>query len=196
MSKLFWLQGYRQLKLITTLNQDTKSTGCLLLSPGQGHEINLGENIVEMLPENGVAVGDRGFCSRKLFEQFIRNGALFVIRIKSNWKWDENYRIATRYGPVRVVCFGSIEQKVDYYLATNIPEEIMSNEEIAEAYRRAIEVLWKFLKTHLKLDKMMSKNLNGITMQIYAILIVYLILQLYAYGTATPMEIPRIYGSK
>jgi putative transposase len=42
----------------------------------------------------------------------------------------------------------------------------------------------------------MSKNLNGITMQIYAILIVYLTLQLYAYGTATPMEIPRIYGSK
>jgi putative transposase len=150
--------------------------------------------MVKMLPENGVAVGDRGFCSR--IERFIRNGALFIIRIKSNWKWDENYRIATRYGPVRVVCFGSIEQKVDYYLATNIPEEIMSHEEIAEAYRRAIEVLWKFLRTHLKLDKMMSKNLNGMTMQIDAILIVYLILQLYAYGTATPIEIPRIYGSK
>jgi putative transposase len=42
----------------------------------------------------------------------------------------------------------------------------------------------------------MSKNLNGMTMQIDAILIVYLLLQLYAYGTATPMEIPRIYGSK
>jgi putative transposase len=204
MSKLLWLQGYRQLKLITTLHQETKSTGHLnacgtaapIISPGQEHEINFGEDIVKMLPEDGVAVGDRGFCSRKLFEQFIRNGALFIIRIKSNWKWDENYRIVTRYGPVRVVCFGSIEQKVDDYLATNIPEEIMSNEEIAEAYRRAIEVLWKFLKTHLKLDKMMSKNLNGITMQIYAILIVYLTLQLYAYGTATPMEIPRIYGSK
>ena len=48
----------------------------------------------------------------------------------------------------------------------------------------------------LKARKMMSKNLNGITIQIYAILIVYLILQLYAYGTATPIEIPRIYGSK
>ena len=33
-------------------------------------------------------------------------------------------------------------------------------------------------------------------MQIDAILIVYLILQLYAYGTAMPIEIPRIYGSK
>jgi hypothetical protein len=59
-----------------------------------------------MLRKNGVAVGDRGFCSHKLFKQFIQNGALFIIRIKSNWKWDENYRIATRYGPVRVVCFG------------------------------------------------------------------------------------------
>jgi len=170
--------------------------GHLLISSGQGHEINFGEDMVEMLLENGVSVEDRGFCSRKLFEQFMQNGALFIIRIKSNRKWDENYRIVTRYGPVRVVCFGSIEQKVDDYLATNIPEEIMSHEEIAEAYRWAIEVLWKFLKTHLKLDKMMSKNLYRMTIQIDAILIVYLILQLYAYGTATPIEIPRIYGSK
>ena len=58
MSKLFWLQGYRQLKLITTLNQDTGSTGCLILSPGQEHEINLGEDMVKMLPENGVAVAN------------------------------------------------------------------------------------------------------------------------------------------
>jgi len=70
----------------------------------------------------------------------------------------------------------------------------MSNEEIAAAYRRAIEVLWKFLKTHLKPDKIMSKNLHRITIQIYAILIVYLYCN--AYGTATPIEIPRIYGSR
>jgi hypothetical protein len=94
----------------------------------------------------------------------MRNDALFIVRIKSNWKWNENYRTVTRYGPVRVICFGSIEQKVDDYLATNIPEEIMSDEEIAEAYRRAIEVLWEFLETHLKLDKMMSKNSDGMTM--------------------------------
>jgi hypothetical protein len=86
----------------------------LLISSGQEPEINFGENMMEMLPENGVAVGDRGFCSRKLFEQFIQNGALFIIRIKFNWKWDENHRIATRYGPVRVVCLGSIEHKADY----------------------------------------------------------------------------------
>jgi len=67
---------------------------------------------------------------------------------------------------------------------------------IVAAYRWAIEVLWKFLKMHLKLDKMISKSLHGIAMKIDPILIVYLLLQLYAYGTVMPMEIPRIYGSK
>jgi len=41
---------------------------------------------------------------------------------------------------------------------------------------------------HLKLDKMMSKNLHGMTIQIYIILIVYLILQL--------LKAPQMYGSK
>jgi putative transposase len=65
----------------------------------------------------------------------------------------------------------------------------MSDEEIAEGYRQrwAIEILWKFLKMHLKLDRLMTKNVNGVTIQIYTILIVYLILQL--------MQIPQIYGN-
>jgi putative transposase len=55
-SKLFWLQEYRQIKLITTLHQDTKSTGHLITSPGQEHEINFGEDMVETLLENSIAV--------------------------------------------------------------------------------------------------------------------------------------------
>ena len=39
---------------------------------------------------------------------------------------------------------------------------------------------------HLKLDRLMTTNVNGVTIQIYTILIVYLILQL--------MQIPQIYG--
>ena len=76
------------------------------------------------------------------------------------------------------------------YLAANIAEEIVSYQMIAEAYRQrwAIEVLWKFLKMHLKLDKMMNKSLHEITIQIYVILIIYLILQL--------LKAPQMYGSK
>ena len=39
---------------------------------------------------------------------------------------------------------------------------------------------------HLKLDRLMTKNVNGVTIQIYTILIVYLILPL--------IQIPQIYG--
>jgi IS4 transposase len=66
----------------------------------------------------------------------------------------------------------------------------MANEEIGEIYRNRwqIEILWKFLKMHLKLDRLMSKNINGVTMQIYMVLIAYLILEL--------MEIPAFYGQR
>jgi len=41
---------------------------------------------------------------------------------------------------------------------------------------------------HLKLDRLISKNVNGVTMQIYMVLIAYLILEL--------MEIPAFYGHR
>ena len=88
----------------------------------------------------------------------------------------------------RVVWFCDVESRTEFRLATNLVE--ISNEEIAEIYRYRwqIEVLWKFLKIHLKLDRLITKNVNGVTMQIYMVLIAYLILQL--------MEIPAFYGSQ
>jgi hypothetical protein len=52
------------------LHQDTKSTGHLIISPRQEHEINFGEDMVKMLPENGIAVGDS-----------IESNTLFTIRL-------------------------------------------------------------------------------------------------------------------
>ena len=54
--------------------------------------------------------------------------------------------------------------------------------------RWGVELFWKFLKMHLKLDKLISKSVNGITLQLYASLIAYLILQL--------ISIPAIWGNK
>ncbi|WP_155968900.1 transposase, partial [Kamptonema formosum] len=45
-------------------------------------------------------------------------------------------------------------------------------------YRWHIELLWKFLKMHLKLDKLITKNVNNIAIQIYVSLIAYLILKI------------------
>jgi putative transposase len=72
-----------------------------------------------------------------------------------------------------------LETQTEYRLATNLVEEV-SNEEIGEIYRRRwdIERLWKFLKMHLKLDRLMMKNENDIRIQIYSCLIAYLSLNL------------------
>ncbi len=65
---------------------------------------------------------------------------------------------------IRIVNFCSLENKTKYRLATNLSEAEFSNEEIGEIYRKrwAIETLWKFLKMHLKLNKLITKNDNGI----------------------------------
>jgi putative transposase len=91
---------------------------------------------------------------------------------------------------VRIVNFCNLENRHEYRLATNLNPEEFSHEEIGEIYRCrwGIETFWKFLKMHLKLDRLMTKNENGIRIQIYSCLIVYVILQL--------IEIPQEIGVK
>ena len=87
----------------------------------------------------------------------------------------------------------ALETKSEFRFVTNLPQEgelAVSDEEIREIYRCrwGIERLWKFLKMHLKLDRLITKNVNGIAIQIYATLIAYLILQV--------IEIPKQWGQK
>ena len=91
---------------------------------------------------------------------------------------------------IRIVNFCSLDNQVEYRLATNLNQSEFNNSEIGEIYRKrwAIETLWKFLKMHLKLDNLITKNENGIAIQIYSCLIGYVILQL--------TEIPQEIGSK
>ncbi|UZQ53891.1 transposase [Trichothermofontia sichuanensis B231] len=83
----------------------------------------------------------------------------------------------------RVVAFSDLESQTEYRLATNLPtggENPISNEEVSEFYRLRwqLELFWEFLKMHLKLERLITKNANGIAIQIYACLAAYVILQL------------------
>jgi IS4 transposase len=93
----------------------------------------------------------------------------------------------------RVVNYCDLEERIEFRLATNLPETgefAASNEEIGDFYRNRwqIELLWKFLKMHLKLDRLITKNTNGIEIQIYCCLIGYVLLQL--------VEIPKEFEIK
>jgi putative transposase len=181
-SKLFAEQEYHQVKLLNGINLTQGNTSECLIHFGQGHDARFLDSVTSIIPENGVGIMDRGFACWDFLDQMSQAGTLFVTRIKNNMKTEFDH---DKY---RVVWFCDLESKTEYRLATNLKET--SNEEVAEIYRKRweIEILWKFLKMHLKLDRLITKSVNGVTIQIYMVLIAYLILQL--------MAIPEFFGHK
>ena len=199
-SKLLWAQGYHQVKLFSSLNLSTGIPEENLINFGYDHDYKYGEEMIEPLPPNGVGVMDRGFAGLDYIKQVSQDKKYFVLRISNSWKLEfepeiELTRVGTgqKSGVYRVINFCDIETKNEYRLVTNLPESgelAVTDEEVREIYRYrwGIELLWKFLKMHLKLDKLITKNVNGIAIQIYSTLIAYLILQL--------IEIPQQWGQK
>jgi putative transposase len=156
--------------------------------------------MIDALPLNGVGVMDRGFAGLEYIKKLSEQNKYFVLRISKSWKLEFDpetglYKVVTgkKSGVYRVINFCELETKSEFRLVTNLPQEgelAVSDEEVREIYRCrwGIELLWKFLKMHLKLDKLIPKNVNGIAIQIYATLIAYLILQL--------IEIPQEWGQR
>ena len=198
-SKLLWSQGYHQVKLFCGLDSWTSEVGGIVIHFGQGHDHKYGQETVSSIPDNAVGVMDRGFAStQRIKELKEQTNKAFVLRIKNNITLKSLENGLCKVGKyqrevkIRVVAFCDLEEKTEFRLATNLPEsgeERITNEEIAEIYvqRWQIELLWKFLKMHLKLDRLMTKNENGIRIQIYTSLMAYLILQL--------IEIPQELGN-
>lgn len=199
-SQLLWSLGYHQVKLFSSLNLNTGATNENLIILGFNHDYNYGKSMVDALPANGVGVMDRGFAGLKFLQSTASSDRYFVLRIGNKYKleFDEDSELTQvgtgqERGLYRVVQFCNLETKTEYRLVTNLPkigEEVITDEEVMEMdrCRWGIELLWKFVKMHLKLDHLITKNPNGITIQIYATLIAYLILQL--------VEIPQVWGNK
>ena len=189
-SKLLWQENWHQVKLFCGLNSITSEVGGIVIHFGQGNDSKEGTKTIESIPINSVGIMDRGFASLKRIQKLMTDKYKhFVLRIKNNITLEmlENGKCKVGKGKnaveVRVVMFCDLEKRTEFRLATDLPwegEGAVSNEEIAEIYvqRWQIELLWKFLKMHLKLDNLITKNENGIKIQIYSCIIAYLILNL------------------
>ena len=199
-SKLLWKEGYHQVKLFSGINLLTAEPDGILIHFGQGHDSKYGEETIAATPKNGVSVRDRGFCKLERIKDLIQDKErYFVMRIKNDMSLQmlENGKFLVGTGTKKVECrivnYCDLEERTEFRLATNLPdtgEFAVSNKEIGEFYRNRwqIELLWKFLKMHLKLDRLITKNKNGIEIQIYCCLIAYIILQL--------VETPKEFGEK
>ena len=196
-SKLLWREKYHQVKLFAGVNSFSSEIDGVKIHFGQGHDSKEGIETIDNIPKNGIGIMDRGFCSKERIRNLLKiKNKFFVLRVKNNMKLKMLENGNCLLGgekdnvEIRVSNFCSLENQVEYRLATNLSESEFSHIEIGEIYRKrwAIETLWKFLKMHLKLDKLITKNENGIAIQIYSCLIGYIILQL--------TEIPQEIGSK
>ena len=199
-SKLLWEQNYHQVKLFSGLNLLTAEPDGVLIHFGQGHDSKYGDETIAATPENGLGIMDRGFSKLARIKYLSsQEGRYFLLRIKNNTTLEmlENGKFLVGTGSeqveTRAAVFCDLESQSEFRLVTNLPAEGdagISNEEIGDFYRLRwqIELFWKFLKMHLKLDRLITKNTNGIQIQIYTCLIAYVLLQL--------VEIPKEFGSK
>jgi len=144
-SKLLWCQGLHQVKLFSGINLETGYPGGIVINFGQGHDSKYGNETIEATPENGVGIMDRGFCSlERIAKLQEKKEGYFLLIIKNNISLNRlsngKYEIGTGKEKVegRVVMFSDREERTEFRLATNLPEEGeggISNEEIAEFYR-------------------------------------------------------------
>jgi putative transposase len=164
------------------------------------YDYKFGSEMMSNLPPDAVRVMDRGFAGLNFMQELVQKDKYFVVRIKNNWKLEfesgtglVKIGSATDSPAYRVINFCDLETKTEFRLVTNLPangEAAVTDDEIRDIYRLrwGVELLWKFLKMHLKLDRLITKNVNGISIQIYASLIAYLILQL--------VSVPKEWGEK
>lgn len=145
-SKLLWMQGYPEVKLISGINLETGGLEESLVSFGKKHDINFGCEAIDAIPSNAVGVMDRGFASCGFISRMKQKQQLFVVRLNQNYKLEfvDNCELmqvgSSRKKEVcRVVSFCDVESRREYRLATNLPqtgEGGLSNAEIAEIYRQ------------------------------------------------------------
>jgi putative transposase len=197
-SKLLWSLGYGEVKLISGLELRTGVLTDNIVTFGKKHDINFCVEMIEAVPDKGIAIMDRGFASLEILRKMKEINRYFIVRINDNYSYQfledsELCKIGKNAKAVecRLINFCDLESHKEYRLVTNLPCESnsgFSQAEIAELYRKRwqIELLWKFLKMHLKLDQLITKNVNGISIQIYSTLIAYLILKI--------LEVPKEFG--
>ena len=153
-----------------------------------------------ILSDGQTGVMDRGYQSHNRFDQWQRDGTLFMCRIKARTKktiinqhsidpdsivfFDAIVVLGTTeenqtQTPLRLV--GYEVDRVKYWIATNRYD--LTAEQIATAYklRWDIENFFAWWKRHLKVYHLIARSEHGLMVQILAGLITYLLLAIYCH---------------
>lgn len=159
---------------------------------------------VDLVP-GATYVFDKGYCSFEWWRQIADKAAIFVTRPKSNMKWrtlrrrrdgegeegdgfkilrDAEVKLVSKGGsklpmPLRLIKVKRVAAKTITILTNDMTR---SAAEIAALYkgRWQIELLFRWLKQHLKIRRFMGYNENAIRLQLIAAIIAFLLMRIAA----------------
>jgi hypothetical protein len=184
------------IKLHTMIDYDTLIPEKIIISNAKVHDIKGIEKNIDF-KAGEIYVMDRGYACYRYLNNIDSYNAYFVTRIKDNWKiirtscrnvnrvsgvlLDENIEVAGNKNneypkELRMITFYHAEsQKVLRFITNNFE---MASDEIAELYksRWQIELFFKWIKQHLKIKSFYSTSKNGVLIQIWSVLITYLLM--------------------
>jgi putative transposase len=184
------------------------------ITPSTVNDILVGEDVA--IEPGATYVFDKGYCNYAWWTKIAAAGSLFVTRPKSN----AAHRIVRRRTPRQTQGDGFlVRADAEVELATqgraklNVPLRrikikrengglltIITNDlkrspvEIAALYkaRWQIELMFRWIKQHLKLKKFLGRSENSVRLQIIAAMIAYLLLRIAARQSRLAMPAIRL----
>ena len=185
------------IKLHTVFDPDLLAPVQILITNAKKHDVSIVDKLD--IKEGEMYAFDRGYNSFKYWNDIELANEFFVTRMKKNAKFhvlkkkvlsgkngvlgDRIIRIKGTKGKdydgkLRLVKYYDDETKKTFDFVTN--DFKTSAKAIADIYktRWAIELFFKWIKQHLKIKKFVSTSENGLKVQIWCSMILYLLLVL------------------
>jgi len=183
------------LKLHTLLDHDGYLPAFVAISPAREHEVNKARSL--SLPKGSIVVEDLGYTDYSWYGQLTVQKVFFVTRQKRNAVYEvfERREVNSSQGvisdqtirltgvkamecpfPLRRIAYRDPATSKRYVFLTNHFK--LSAKTIADIYKERwqIEIFFRWIKQNLKIKAFIGNSENAVLTQIYAALIVYLLL--------------------
>jgi hypothetical protein len=183
------------IKLHTLLDHDGYLPAFVAISPAREHEVKKARSL--SLPKGSIVVEDLGYTDYAWYAQLTAQKIFFVTRQKRNARYevlacrkvnknqglisDQTIRLTGAKSqecpvPLRRIAYRDAATGRRYVFLTNHFK--LAAKTIADIYKERwqIEIFFRFIKQNLKIKAFIGNSENAVLTQIYAALIVYLLL--------------------
>jgi putative transposase len=180
------------IKLHTLLDHDGYLPAFMALSEAREHEVHRARSL--RLPKGSIVVEDMGYADYDRYAQLTAQKIFFVTRQKRNARYEvlEHRQVNKRQGllsdqtirlqaqecpfPLRRIAYRDAASGRRYVFLTNHFK--LAAKTIADIYKERwqIEIFFRFIKQNLEIKAFIGNSENAVLTQIYAALIVYLLL--------------------